>query len=123
MDRPRWDLSAWRAGAGPPLLLLEDHGAGFNFDCQFYSLFSLEVQGEQRLQEQGVFWEGHFGALWGEPLHWWRASGSNIEGAWPGQILLLIPWDLPLALAHRGCAAPASPAVGCHQGFPMEFHW
>lgn len=74
--------------------------------ANFIPLFSLEVHGEQQLQEQGMFWEGHFGALWGEPLHWWRASGSNNEGAWPGQILLLIPWDLPLALARR--AAPAS---------------
>lgn len=59
----------------------------------------------------------------GEPLHWWRASDSSNEGAWPGQILLHIPWDLPLALARCGCAAPASPTVGCHQGFPIEFHW
>lgn len=93
---------------GPALLLLEGVLTSIaNFIPFFF--FSLEVQGEHQLQEQGMFWEGHFGALWGEPLHWWRARGSNNKGAQPGQILLLIPWDLPLPLAHRGCAAPASP--------------
>lgn len=49
--------------------------------ANFFPFFSSEVHGEQWLQERGMFWEGHFGALWGEPLHWWRASGSNNEGA------------------------------------------
>lgn len=60
MGRAQWELPArlCRSRASPPA------PAGvLTSVANFIPLSSLEVQGEQRLQEQGMFWEGHFGAL------------------------------------------------------------
>lgn len=40
---------------------LEDYGAIFNFYFKFFYYLFLDLQGEHRLQEQGMFWKGYFG--------------------------------------------------------------